>query len=136
MIMCKTVFACENSQKRPILFINSKIQAKNESWLNFVCSNSIWKDHSHRDVSQPFDLLAITNTTWQRRKAAGADSSDLIHLAPHSGQSSQLFLDAQGRNTQFLATLARSAVFAIHSESLALARKRLRVQSVSPCSSH
>ena len=26
---------------------------------------------------QPFDLLAITNTTWQRKKAAGADSSDL-----------------------------------------------------------
>jgi hypothetical protein len=33
--------------------------------------------HSHRDVRQPFDLLAITNTTWQRKKAAGADSSDL-----------------------------------------------------------
>lgn len=26
---------------------------------------------------QPFDLLAITNMTWQRKKAAGADSSDL-----------------------------------------------------------
>jgi hypothetical protein len=26
---------------------------------------------------QPFDLLAITNTTWQRKKAAGATSSDL-----------------------------------------------------------
>jgi hypothetical protein len=26
---------------------------------------------------QPFDLLAITDTTWERKKAAGADSSDL-----------------------------------------------------------
>jgi len=28
-------------------------------------------------VREPFDLLAITNTTWEREKAAGADSSDL-----------------------------------------------------------
>jgi len=27
--------------------------------------------NSHHDVSPPFDLLAITNTTWQRKKAAG-----------------------------------------------------------------
>jgi hypothetical protein len=29
---------------------------------------------------QPFDLLAITNTTWQREEAAGADSSGLRPL--------------------------------------------------------
>src|SRR5215213_6673144 len=46
--------------------------------LNFVCSNSIWKDHTlTATFRQPFDLLAITNTTWQREKAAGATSSDL-----------------------------------------------------------
>src|SRR5215213_2760220 len=46
--------------------------------LNFVCSNSIWKDHTlTATFRQPFDLLVITNTTWQRKKAAGADSSDL-----------------------------------------------------------
>lgn len=46
--------------------------------LNFVCSNSIWKDQTlTATFRQPFDLLAITNTTWQRKKAAGADSSDL-----------------------------------------------------------
>jgi site-specific DNA recombinase len=46
--------------------------------LNFMCSNSIWKDHTlTATFRQPFDLLAITNTTWQREKAAGADSSDL-----------------------------------------------------------
>jgi hypothetical protein len=26
---------------------------------------------------QPFDLLAVANTAWQREKAAGANSSDL-----------------------------------------------------------
>ncbi len=31
-------------------------------------------------------------------------------LAPHSGQSSQLVLEAHGRNAQFLPTVARSAL--------------------------
>ena len=42
------------------------------------CSNSIWKGNTlTATLRQPFDLLAITNTTWQRKKAAGADTSDL-----------------------------------------------------------
>jgi hypothetical protein len=36
------------------------------------------KDHTlTATFRRPFDLLAVTNTTWQRKKAAGADSSDL-----------------------------------------------------------
>jgi hypothetical protein len=36
-----------------------------------VCSNLIWKDHTlTATFRQPFDLLVITNTTWQRKKAA------------------------------------------------------------------
>jgi hypothetical protein len=33
--------------------------------------------HTHSTFRQPFDLLANTNTTWERKKGAGADSSDL-----------------------------------------------------------
>ena len=36
--------------------------------LNFVCSNLTWKDHTRTATfRQPFDLLAITNTTWQQK---------------------------------------------------------------------
>lgn len=46
--------------------------------LDFVCSNSTWKDQTlTATFRQPFDLLAVTNTAWQRQKAAGGDSSDL-----------------------------------------------------------
>jgi hypothetical protein len=47
-------------------------------------------------------------------------------VAPHTGQSSQLFLDANHRSAEFLPTVARSALnSASHSESRALARKGL-----------
>jgi hypothetical protein len=42
--------------------------------LFFLASELLYLTATFR---QPFDLLAITNTTWQREKAAGADSSDL-----------------------------------------------------------
>src|SRR5882724_493130 len=46
--------------------------------LDFVCSNSTWKDRTlTATFRQPFDLLAVTNTAWQRQKAAGANSGDL-----------------------------------------------------------
>jgi len=46
-----------------------------------------------------FYLLAVTNTAWQREKAAGGNSSDLYsEMAPHSGHSSQPFLDAHHGN--------------------------------------
>jgi len=57
---------------------DEKRSSEKRKLLNFVCSNSIWKDHTLTTTfRQPFDLLAITNTTWQREKAARVDSSDL-----------------------------------------------------------
>jgi hypothetical protein len=35
---------------------------------------------------------------------------DLLEIAPHTGQSSQLFLDHDHTGAQFLATVARSAL--------------------------
>jgi site-specific DNA recombinase len=46
--------------------------------LNFVCSNSTWKDQSlTATFRQPFDSIAVSNIAWQKQKAAGGDSSDL-----------------------------------------------------------
>jgi site-specific DNA recombinase len=46
--------------------------------LNFVCSNSIWREGRLRvNFRQPFDVIAVTNATWINEKAAGADSGGL-----------------------------------------------------------
>ena len=67
----------ELSKKAYFLFKKQNSSEKRKL-LNFVCSNSIWKDQTLTAMfRQPFDLLAITNTTWQREKAAGTASSDL-----------------------------------------------------------
>lgn len=64
--------------KKAYFLYKQQDSSEKRKLLNFVCSNSIWKDHTlTATFRQPFDLLAITNTTWQRKKAAGADSSDL-----------------------------------------------------------
>ena len=64
--------------KKAYFLYKQQDSSEKRKLLNFVCSNSIWKDHTlTATFRQPFDLLAITNTTWQREKAAGADSSDL-----------------------------------------------------------
>ena len=56
--------------------------------------------------------FAITNTTWQREKAAGNSSNGLLQfLAPHTGQSSLLFIDANDGNAQFLPKLAGAVVW-------------------------
>lgn len=61
----------------------------------------------HRSASDPYTYC----TDWQKEKAAGVVSSDLRHIVVgHPGQSSQLFPVAPGRNAQFLATVARSAL--------------------------
>jgi len=64
--------------KKAYFLYKQQDSSEKRKLLNFVCSNSIWKDHTlTATFRQPFDLLAITNTTWEREKAAGADSSDL-----------------------------------------------------------
>ena len=60
--------------------------------------------------NQPFVRVHLhPNTAWNREKAAGTVSSGLWPISPHTGQSSQLSLDANERNAQFLATLAGSS---------------------------
>ena len=74
--------------------------------LNFVCSNSTWKDQTlHGDVSPTVRSTAITNTTWQRERPSEFTSSGLQVVAPHTGQSSQLPLDAGDGSAQFLQQL-------------------------------
>ena len=60
----------ELSKKAYFLF---KKQNKTEKrkLLDFVCSNSTWKDRTlTATFRQPFEIRAITNTAWQREKAA------------------------------------------------------------------
>ncbi len=46
--------------------------------LNFVCSNSVWKDGClYPKYRQPFEILAVTNREYQRKKAASCSKSDL-----------------------------------------------------------
>ncbi|MDT5060011.1 MAG: site-specific recombinase [Acidobacteriota bacterium] len=49
--------------------------------LDFVLSNSTWK-HSEltAEFRQPFDMLAVTNTTWKAEKAAGVSPNGLSEI--------------------------------------------------------
>jgi hypothetical protein len=61
------LYSLELSKKAYFLYKQQNSSEKRKL-LNFVCSNSIWKDHTlTATFRQPFDLLAITNTTWQRK---------------------------------------------------------------------
>ena len=67
----------ELSTKAYFLFKEQKPHEKRRL-LNFVCSNSTWKDRTlTATFRQPFDILAVTNTAWQKQKVAGACSGDL-----------------------------------------------------------
>ncbi len=67
----------ELSKKAYFLF-KKQNQSEKRKLLDFVCSNSTWKDRTLTvTFRQPFDILAVTNSAWQREKAAGATSSDL-----------------------------------------------------------
>lgn len=62
-----------------------------------------------------------------RLPSQGDLCSDLLRSAPHTGRSSQLALEANGRSAQFLATLVASAVIltlTLGCEHLARKRKR------------
>ena len=67
----------ELSKKAYFLFKKQKPHEKRRL-LNFVCSNSTWKDQTlTATFRQPFDILAVTNTAWQKQKVARASSGDL-----------------------------------------------------------
>ena len=55
--------------KKAYFLYKQQDSSEKRKLLNFVCSNSIWKDHTlTATFRQPFDLLAVTNTTWQRKR--------------------------------------------------------------------
>ena len=63
--------------KKAYFLYKQQTPSEKRKLLNFVCSNSVWKDQTlTATFRQPFDLLALTNTTWQRKKATGNSSSD------------------------------------------------------------
>ena len=63
--------------KKAYFLFKQQNSSEKRKLLNFVCSNSTWKDQTlTATFRQPFDLLALTNTTWQRKKATGNSSSD------------------------------------------------------------
>ena len=70
----------ELAQQAAILYENQSMEEKRRL-LNFVCSNSIWKDGklipSYR---KPFDLLAVTNVAYQKEKAASSSENDLFNI--------------------------------------------------------
>jgi hypothetical protein len=71
--------------------------------LNFVCSNSTWKDQTlTATFRQPFDVLALTNTTWQRKKAAGTSSGDLRHIVAEPTGLEPATSDVTGRRSNQL----------------------------------
>ena len=59
----------ELMQKAVILYEKQNTQEKRRI-LNFVCSNSTWKDgRLHPNYRQPFDMLVETNAIQQKEKA-------------------------------------------------------------------
>jgi len=64
--------------KKPYFLFKRQNPHEKRRLLNFVCSNSTWKDRTlNATFRQPFDTIAVANTAWQRQKAAGGASSDL-----------------------------------------------------------
>ena len=69
--------------------------------------------------------LQITNTAWQREKAAEMASAAFVKsMAPHGGQSSQLVFDANDGNAQFLSNLAGAVVGHLKPELSRAAKRR------------
>ncbi|MCK5230084.1 MAG: hypothetical protein KAR13_07450, partial [Desulfobulbaceae bacterium] len=59
----------ELAQRAVILYEKQDMQEKRRI-INFVCSNSIWKDgRLHPNYCQPFDMLAEINQDWRQEIA-------------------------------------------------------------------
>ena len=66
----------ELAQRAAILYEKQDMKEKRRL-LNFVCSNSIWKDGKLTpNYRKPFDLLAVTNAAYQKEKATFPSKSD------------------------------------------------------------
>ena len=79
----------ELAQKAVILYEKQEMQEKRRL-LDFVCSNSTWKDGKLiPQYRKPFDLLAVTNQAYQQTKATSPEESGLCPIwlpGPDSNQ--------------------------------------------------
>jgi hypothetical protein len=73
---------------------------------NFVCSNSTWKDQTLTATFRP-PLMHVHLLTRPGKEKGHRNlfQRPFFCMAGHTGQSSQLFPVAPGRNDQFLATI-------------------------------
>ena len=70
----------ELAQRVPNLYLTKSAREKRKL-LDFVLSNSTWKDSNlTTKFRQPFDMLAVTNTTWKAGKAAGCAPDGLSEI--------------------------------------------------------
>jgi site-specific DNA recombinase len=72
--------AFELAQKAASLY-STQNESEKRKLLNFVCSNSSWKDGIlSPNYRKPFDLLAVTNTAFKDKKATFTGKSDLFDI--------------------------------------------------------
>jgi hypothetical protein len=70
----------ELAQKAVILYEKQDMLEKRRL-LDFVCSNSTWKDGKLiPQYRKPFDLLAVTNQSYQQTKATSPEESGLCPM--------------------------------------------------------
>ena len=70
----------ELAQKAVTLYEKQEMEEKRRL-LNFVFSNSTWKDGKLKPVyRKPFDLLALTNTAYQKEKAVSSKKDGLFEI--------------------------------------------------------
>lgn len=68
----------ELAQHAAILYEKQEMPEKRRL-LNFVCSNSIWKDGKLiPNYRKPFDLLAVTNQAYQAEKTTSSSENGLF----------------------------------------------------------
>jgi site-specific DNA recombinase len=70
----------ELAQRVHSLYLTRTAREKRQL-LDFVLLNSAWKHNElTAEFRQPFDMLAVTNTTWKAEKAAGAAPNGLSEI--------------------------------------------------------
>jgi site-specific DNA recombinase len=79
----------ELAQKAVLLYEKQEMKEKRKL-LDFMCSNSTWKDgRLIQKYRKPFDLLAVTNRAYQQTKATFPEESGLCPIwlpGPDSNQ--------------------------------------------------
>jgi site-specific DNA recombinase len=70
----------ELTQKAVDLYEKQEMMEKRRI-LDFVLSNCLWKDGALiPNYRKPFDMLALTNTTYQKKKTASHSKSGLFEI--------------------------------------------------------